>query len=128
MKERFFSSIDALFAADTKPDMSPSSSGPAHTDHCIPGFAIMALCCLLIDTLQRFREGPAPIDDPAGPCAYPDGRCIKPPPRTAEQFKSFLRRPAFGDTFRDEAIAQKFVVGIRNGILHEAETRKWVIW
>jgi len=56
MRERFFSSIDALFAADSKPDMSPSAAGGA--DHCIPGFAIMALCCLLIDTLQGFRERP----------------------------------------------------------------------
>jgi len=123
MRERFFSSIDALFAADTKPDMSPSSA-----NHCIPGFAIMALCCLLIDTLQGFREKPTPIGASADSCGYPGGPCIKPPPGTAEQFKTFLRRPAFGDTFKDEACAREFVNGVRNGILHEAETRKWIIW
>lgn len=127
MTERFFSCIDALFAADTKPDMSPS--GPARRDHCIPGFAIMALCCLLIETLQGFLEEPAPTLRPAGPCAYPtDGKCIKSPAGTTEQFKRFLQLPAFGENFRDETIAGKFVKGIRNGILHEAETRKWVIW
>ncbi|MFN7995328.1 MAG: hypothetical protein U0Q18_17095 [Bryobacteraceae bacterium] len=126
MRERFFSTIDALFAADTKPDVSPSAAGRA--EHCIPGFAIMALCCLLIDTLQGFREKPPHMVPSTGPCEYPNGPCIKPPPGTAEQFKSFLRRPAFRDTFQDDALAQAFVNGIRNGIIHEAETRKWVIW
>ena len=46
---------------------------------------------------------------------------------TTEQFGKFLQRPAFGGQF-DGKIAKKFVQGIRNGILHEAETRKWVIW
>lgn len=59
---------------------------------------------------------------------YPEGNCIKPSPATAERFKRFIQRPAFGDTFKDEEIAREFVKGIRNGILHEAETRKWVIW
>jgi hypothetical protein len=126
MRERFFSSIDALFAADTKPDVS--SSAQERGDGCIPGFAIMALCCLLIDTLQGFREAPTPMIALAGPCRYPGEPCIKPPLGTAEQFKTFLRRPAFGDTFRDEACARAFVNGVRNGILHEAETRKWLIW
>jgi hypothetical protein len=39
-----------------------------------------------------------------------------------------MRRPAFLGAFAEERIARKFVNGIRNGILHEAETRKWVIW
>jgi Leu/Phe-tRNA-protein transferase len=41
---------------------------------------------------------------------------------------SFLRRPAFGNAFKDDMLAKEFVNGVRNGILHEAETRKWVIW
>ena len=53
MRERFFSSIDALITADTKPDSQPSHPD---TGHCIPGFSIMALCCLLIETLQGFPE------------------------------------------------------------------------
>ncbi len=126
MNERFFSSIDALFAADTKPDLSSLATGCAK--NCIPGFAIMALCCLLIDTLQGFMEQLPPVGSATGPCTYPSGPCIKPTTSTTEQFKSFLRRPAFGDAFKDDALARKFVAGIRNGILHEAETRKWVIW
>jgi hypothetical protein len=125
MRERFFSSIDALFAADTKPDLSPSD--PAHTGHCIPGFAVIALCCLLIETLQGFREAPPSAVNPAGPCTFPPGPCIKPPAGTNQQFIKFLRRPAFGGAFNGD-VAKKFAAGIRNGILHEAETRKWVIW
>jgi hypothetical protein len=124
MRERFLSSIEALFAADTKPDLVLSDS--ANTRHCIPGFAIMALCCLLIETLQGFREA-LPSEAPAGPCTFPPGPCIKPPVGTNQQFIKFLRRPAFGGAFNGE-VAKKFTWGIRNGILHEAETRKWVIW
>jgi NADH:ubiquinone oxidoreductase subunit len=39
-----------------------------------------------------------------------------------------LRLPAFCGAFKEDKIANKFVDGIRNGILHEAETRRWVIW
>jgi hypothetical protein len=125
MRERFFSSIDALVAADTKPDLSPS--GSTHAGECIPGFAIIALCCLLIDTLQGFREAPPSAANPVGPCSFPSGPCIRPPAGTNQQFIKFLRRPAFGGSFNGE-IAKSFAWGIRNGILHEAETRKWVIW
>ncbi len=106
MRERFLSCINALFVADTKPDLN--SPEPGHAGNCVPGFSIMALCCLLVETLQGFREGPSPD--------------------TTEQFKSFLCRRAFDDTFKDDALAKEFVRGIRHGILHEAETRKWVIW
>jgi hypothetical protein len=126
IRERFLNCINALFVADTKSDLQPPES--RHSENCLPGFSIMALCCLLIDTLQGFREKPPYLDTPAGPCTFPSGSCIKPPQGTTEQFKSFLRRPAFGDAFKDEALASKFVSGIRNGILHEAETRKWVVW
>jgi hypothetical protein len=112
MKERFFTCIDALISADTKRDsQSLPSPNDAHwlpDAHCIPGFSIMALCCLVIETMQGFREGPSP--------------------NTTEQFIKFLRRPAFGEAFTEEKIATCFVKGIRHGILHEAETRRWVIW
>jgi hypothetical protein len=62
-----------------------------------------------------------------GPCAFPSGPCIKPPAGTNQQFIKFLHRPAFGGAFNGK-IAKSFAWGIRNGILHEAETRKWVIW
>lgn len=125
MRERFFSSIDALFAADTKPDLrSPDST---YAQDCIPGFSIMALCCLLIEALQGFRESTAFEAPSSEPCSFPSGPCIKPPVGTNQQFIKFLRRPAFDGVFSGE-IANRFVSGIRNGILHEAETRKWLIW
>jgi hypothetical protein len=88
---------------------------------------MVALCCLLIETLQSFSEAaesPAPA---GGPCYYPQGPCIRPPPSTTDLFKKFLRLPTFGGEFDDERITSRFIDGIRNGILHEAETRRWVI-
>jgi hypothetical protein len=126
MKERFFTSIDALVKADTKPDPKRLHSRPEEP-HCIPGFSIMALCCLLVETLQGFRERTA-TTGPSGPCTYPSGPCVKPSPDTTGQFIKFLRRPAFRGAFAEDKIAKSFVRGIRNGILHEAETRKWLIW
>jgi hypothetical protein len=123
IRERFFSSIDALVAADSKPDIAFPTQGQSP---CVPGFSIVALCCLLIDTLQGFRTRPTSVA-PTGPCAFPNGPCVKQPVGTNEQFKLFLGRPAFGGAFTDAA-AQAFVRGVRNGILHEARTRKWVIW
>jgi len=125
MRERFFSSIDALFAADTKPDSSRLDSTTG--EECTPGFAIMALCCLLIETIQGFRESPPAVTTVPGPCNFPSGPCIKPPSGTNQQFIKFLTRPAFGNSF-DGKVAKSFARGIRNGILHDAETRKWVIW
>ncbi|HYL78574.1 MAG TPA: hypothetical protein VEU96_30565 [Bryobacteraceae bacterium] len=125
MRERFFGSIDALVADDTKPDVQPS--GSTGTTGCIPGFSIVALCCLLIETLQGFREGPPSTAAPTGQCTFPSAPCIKPSSGTNQQFIKFLHRPAFGGAFNGKA-AKEFTSGIRNGILHEAETRKWVIW
>jgi hypothetical protein len=39
----------------------------------------------------------------------------------------YLQRDSFGGAFSGEA-AGSFVEGVRNGIFHDAETRKWVIW
>lgn len=125
MKERFLSCIEALAKVDTRPDQSGSNASPE--EDCIPGFSIMALCCLLIETLQGFQENAASTAQ-SGQCTYPAGPCVKPSPDTTGQFVKFLRRPAFGAAFAEDRIAKSFVRGIRNGILHEAETRKWAIW
>jgi hypothetical protein len=103
MRERFFSCIDAL-------DRSGISPSLENADGCIPGFSIMAICCLLVETLQGFRE--KPVDNETG---------------ASHIFKKFLGLPAFQGAF-SERVAEDFLAGIRNGILHEAETRKWVIW
>ena len=123
MQERFFRPIDALITADTKPDLT----GNRDADHCIPGFAIVALCCLLIESLQSFREEAMPTDEPKEPCTYPTGHCIRPVPGTNQQFTAFLQHATFNGAF-NKLITKAFMHGIRNGILHEAETRKWVIW
>ncbi len=72
----------------------------------VPGFAILGLACLLIETLQSFREHSG---------------------QTTELIIKFLRRPRFGNAFEDERVARSFAHGVRDGILHEAETRKWVV-
>lgn len=106
MRERFFTCIDVLVGADTVPDeWGGKSSAP--DVRCRPGFSITALCCLVIETLQGFREGASR--------------------ETEKQFIKFLKRPAFAGAFANHKIAESFVKGIRNGILHEAETRKWII-
>jgi gamma-glutamylcyclotransferase len=75
-----------------------------------PGFAILALDCLLIDTIQSFREGRVTTGD------------VSP----AHSFKTFLSSPRFSDfTSNDRG---EFFQYVRNGILHNGETRKdWKI-
>ncbi len=127
MLERFFNPIKALEAGDTKPDLtSEDGEGPSQ-DECIPGFAIIAICCLLIEAIQDFREEVKPVEPHQGSCDYPGGRCIKPGSGTNQRFKAFLQLPAFKHSF-DDALTSKFCKGIRNAILHNAETRGWVIW
>ena len=115
IRERFLSCIEALDESSTGRQM-------------VAGFAIMALCCLLIETLQSFRKEPQKPPSIKGPCSYPTGPCIFPRSTTTDLFKEFLQLPAFRGVFDKNEIAKSFIQGIRNGILHEAETRKWVIW
>ncbi len=136
IKERYLSCIEVLITADSKldvgvPDQAPADCSTLPDDQgrpvVVPGFAILALCCLLAETLQGFREKPAKSNAPSGPCTFQDdGKCIK--PTTTDQFREFLRRPAFRGAFDDDGVARSFVNGVRNGIFHEAETRGWVIW
>lgn len=137
IRERFLSSVEALEKADSRldialqPGASPDCSTLPTNDAgqiVVPGFAIMALCCLLIETLQSFREAPQQPGQVVGACSYPSGPCIRLPSSTTDLFKRFLRLPAFNHEFDDDRIATRFVRGIRDGILHEAETRRWVIW
>jgi len=139
IRERFLSCIEALEKGDSQSDVEIPPGSPADCSTLpdddglqvvVPGFAIMALCCLLIETLQSFREVSQAPSSVTGPCSYPTGRCIRPSSSTTttEHFKKFLRLGSFGGAFTSDTIAKSFINGIRNGILHEAETRKWVIW
>lgn len=74
--------------------------------HTFSGFAIMALDCLLIETLQQFYEG-----------------VEKTPARqSGDYFRRFLTQTSFREFF-DEDKAKMFYRQIRNGILHQAEAK-----
>jgi len=66
----------------------------------------MALDCLLIETLQQFREG------------------VHETPRwqSLQYFQRFLTETALGEYF-DEGMAERFYTHIRCGILHQAEIK-----
>lgn len=68
------------------------------------GFAILALDCLLIETLQQFREG------------KPQTQRGK----SQEYFVRFLTETSFSEWFTKE-MAKMFYEQIRCGILHQAE-------
>jgi hypothetical protein len=70
------------------------------------GFAVMALDCLLIETLQQFRKGVT--ETPWG--------------KAEDYFREFLTETAFGEHFCEDQ-TEIFRDQIRNGILHQAETK-----
>lgn len=70
------------------------------------GFVIMALDCLLIETLQQFYLG----------------EMMTPPRKSRDHFISFLTQRGFGTHFTKET-AERFYKDIRNGILHQAEVK-----
>jgi hypothetical protein len=76
-------------------------------DYKFSGFAVLALDCLLIETLQQFREG-----EPETPYK-----------KENEYFVSFLTETSFSKFF-DKNKAKKFYKQIRCGILHQAEVKK----
>jgi hypothetical protein len=76
------------------------------------GFALAALDCLLIDTIQSFKEGRA-----VGGAR----------PKPARSFSSFLRSSAFAQQLSSSARTE-FFDAIRNGVMHDLETRHgWLI-
>lgn len=70
------------------------------------GFAIMALECLLIETLMQFREG------------YD----MTPRGVNKDKYATFLMRE-LPEVFPNKTIAEIFYTDIRCGILHSAETK-----
>jgi len=117
LNERFFRCMHLLLNADE----SRSDGG----GHVVPGFALMALCCLIVETLQSFYRGGRAEQQDSFPraCTYPVGNCIA-QPSTARAFKDFLKdSPRFKDDFKNSEIRGDFSQNVRNAILHEAETR-----
>lgn len=76
------------------------------------GFSILALDCLLIETLQSFRDG---LTDSKG--------------KSKKMFQRFLSR---NESFREhftENEAERFFYDFRCGILHQAEVMgPWLLW
>ncbi len=73
-------------------------------DGLVPGFAILALDCLLIDTLQAFREGRVTTGENT----------------TAKSFRTFLKGPRFSCFSGNDRWGFQ---DVRNGLLHNGETR-----
>lgn len=69
------------------------------------GFAAMALCCLLIETLMQFREG------------FPET-----PVRQNKKYYTDFLRNQLGSGFNEKK-ANRFYNDIRCGILHSAQTK-----
>jgi len=76
------------------------------------GFAILALDCLLIESIQAFRRG----------------KNAKNSAESRKAHTTFLTTtPKFSDFFSD-ALANDFYTSVRNGLLHDGETRKgWLV-
>jgi hypothetical protein len=91
-KERYFDPIEAIEERDAS------------------GFAMMALCCLVIESLESFY------------CGWPSSRN-----KSAQAFRQFFsREPAFGPL---ASVAGDFFVNVRCGIHHQGETTgRWRIW
>jgi hypothetical protein len=76
------------------------------------GFAILALDCLLIETVQAFRNG----------------KNAKNNGESRKTHVAFLTTAPKFQPFFSEKLAQDFFTNVRNGLLHDGETRKgWLI-
>jgi hypothetical protein len=73
-------------------------------DEPFAGFAVLALDCLLIETLEQFRRGEKNTPNQKG----------------EQYFIAFLTRSPFAPDF-DDNTARLFYKQFRNGILHQAE-------
>src|SRR5205085_7722165 len=70
------------------------------------GFAALAIDCLLIETLQQFKEG---VEE-------------TPRRKVGRYFENFLRQTSFGQYF-DDGAAEMFYTHFRCGILRKAEIK-----
>lgn len=94
INERFIDPIDQLIATEAAKPISERRFG----------FAVLAIDCLLVETLEAFIEG---LEDTRS--------------RSGEMFKNYLTRRQGFASFFDEALAKKFFKHFRCGILHQAE-------
>jgi hypothetical protein len=75
------------------------------------GFVVLAIDCLLVETVQQFIDG------------LPDGN-----EQSGRLFKKFLEGPRFQPAFNTKKARQDFYKDIRCGLLHQAEAKnQWLI-
>lgn len=103
-RERFETPADAIQALDKK-DTSLYAEGR--------GFSIVALDCLLLEALHGFEQG----------------KRTKSSNKTSKAFTKLLTtKPQFGEAFKQARRAETFGGAVRNGILHDGETREgWLV-
>lgn len=103
-RERFEKPADAIQDLDKK-DSSLYAEGR--------GFSIVALDCLLLEALHGFEQG----------------KRTKNSKKTGKAFEKLLTsKPQFGDAFKVAHRAETFAESVRNGILHDGETRYgWLV-
>ena len=118
IEERFVSCIDLLLAADYAFERTPDGQKRRSDSfgRCVPGLAIMTLCCMFIEAIQSFVEGTL-VEVAAESCGFPKSNCIQNPPLTSVAFKSFFRRPAFKADFDDD-LSFRFSQDVRNALVH----------
>ena len=76
------------------------------------GFIVLAIDCLLIETLQAFKEG---LTDTKN--------------KSEKIFKNFLTTSPFFKKYFSQSLAQKFYTDYRCGILHQSEVKeKHRVW
>lgn len=77
------------------------------------GFTVLAIDCLLIETICGYEQGARTLVG-----------------GTSSAFEAFLSTaPRFKDAFAQGSRASAFANAIRNGLLHDGETRSgWIIW
>ena len=121
--ERFFSPINCLRKA------------PGNTNGY--GFAIMALCCLLVETIQCYREGlPCSngtelnelADLPLNSTAPSDYKLVKPLQASSKSaFIGFFSNSTHQKCF-PKVDGKEFYLKIRCGLLHQAQTNgTWLL-
>jgi len=94
--DRYIEPVDFLIAAE-------ESKPPSERRF---GFTVLAIDCLLVETLGAFIEG---LEDTDG--------------KSKKTFCTFLRtRKQFADVFTTDDLAKKFYEQFRCGILHQAES------
>ena len=78
------------------------------------GFLIMSVDCMVIETLNQFYLGISDTNDPVN--GYKG--------RNKESFRDFFKGSQFFDQHFDDDYSFIFYEHIRNGLLHQAQTKK----